>query len=180
MKLDNCYDFEYSDYLHHFNCYPHNILANMSFGLLQVYHVELGSSHTESRTEPFIWTTWVDCSDCVKHVVRIKGSVRDSVRAPELDMKHLKNAEWQISRKFVSIKITMRSKVRIFYVIIFSWNKAWLLQFWQKPASDLTLRNNEHNVGWGRLANNGYLICYGGSQARQPNCSSNNLWWYRL
>ena len=31
-----CYYQEYSDY-----CHTHNILADMSFGLLQVFHVEL-------------------------------------------------------------------------------------------------------------------------------------------
>ena len=46
---------EYSDYCH-LNCYTHNILANMSFGLLQVFHVELRSLQwTLNRTLYLIW-----------------------------------------------------------------------------------------------------------------------------
>ena len=38
----------------------------MSFGLLQVFHDE-SRVHTESRTESFIWPTWVDCSNSVNY-----------------------------------------------------------------------------------------------------------------
>ena len=62
-----CYiDFEYSDFWPHLYCYLQNISANLSFGLLQVFHVEL-SAHTESQIEPFIWSTGVDCSNPVNH-----------------------------------------------------------------------------------------------------------------
>ena len=37
MKLDDFYRFEYSDYCLHLYCYIHNILADMSFGLLQAF-----------------------------------------------------------------------------------------------------------------------------------------------
>ena len=37
-----CYYFEYLDYWPHVYCYTHNISANMSFGFLQVFHVDKG------------------------------------------------------------------------------------------------------------------------------------------
>ena len=39
----------------------------MTFGLLQVFYVEPGSLYIESRTEPFIQTTRVDCSNSVNY-----------------------------------------------------------------------------------------------------------------
>ena len=48
-----CYYFEYLDYWPHLYCYNH-VSVDMSFGLLQVFHVEL---HTESQIEPFICVT---------------------------------------------------------------------------------------------------------------------------
>ena len=49
-----------SDYCLHLYCYFHNILADMSSGLLQVF-VELWN-FTELRTTSFIESTWVVCS----------------------------------------------------------------------------------------------------------------------
>ena len=40
MKSDNFYHIEYSDYHLHLHCYTHNVSANMSFGLLQVFHAK--------------------------------------------------------------------------------------------------------------------------------------------
>ena len=45
MKLDNFYHFEYLGYCFHLYCYIHNVLAKVSFGLLQGIHVELLSLH---------------------------------------------------------------------------------------------------------------------------------------
>ena len=45
MKLDNFYHLEYSDYWPHLYCYTHNVLADISFSLLQVFHVKLRSQH---------------------------------------------------------------------------------------------------------------------------------------
>ena len=61
-----CYYLEYSDYWPHLYCYTHNISTDMFLGLLQAFHVELGS-HTESQTGPFIWTTGVNCSNSLNH-----------------------------------------------------------------------------------------------------------------
>ena len=41
MKLDNFYNLEFSNYCLHLYCYIHNVLADVSFGLLQVFLVEL-------------------------------------------------------------------------------------------------------------------------------------------
>ena len=46
MKLDNLDHLEYSDYCLH--PYIHNISTEASIGLLQVFHVELGSQHVSS------------------------------------------------------------------------------------------------------------------------------------
>ena len=59
MKLDNYYYLEYSNYWPHL-CHTHNVLADISFDLLQVFR-------EKSRTEPFIWTRRVDCSNSVNH-----------------------------------------------------------------------------------------------------------------
>ena len=51
MKLDDCYRFVYSNHCLHLYCYIHNVSADVSFGLLQVFLVELQSLHrTSSRT----------------------------------------------------------------------------------------------------------------------------------
>ena len=51
MKLDNFYHFKYSGYCLHRYCYTHKISANVFYGLLKVFHVELGSpSRTSNRT----------------------------------------------------------------------------------------------------------------------------------
>ena len=57
-----CYHLEYSDYWPHLYCYTSNVSANMPFGLLHVFHVEL-----RIWTEPFIWTEGVDCSNSINH-----------------------------------------------------------------------------------------------------------------
>ena len=43
--LEDYYFLEYKDYCSHLYCYNHNISADMSFDLLQVFHVKLGSPH---------------------------------------------------------------------------------------------------------------------------------------
>ena len=43
MKSDNLYCLEYSDYCLH--CYTHDVLANVSFGLPQIFHAEFRSLH---------------------------------------------------------------------------------------------------------------------------------------
>ena len=53
MKHDNFYYLEYSDYCLHLYCYIHNISADASFGLFQVFHVEHGNL-MELWTKPFI------------------------------------------------------------------------------------------------------------------------------
>ena len=54
MKLDDIYHLEYLDDCLHLYFYTHNISDNMYFGLLQVFHVELGSLQLNLKTEPFI------------------------------------------------------------------------------------------------------------------------------
>ena len=49
MKLDNFYHLEYSDYCLHLYCYIHKILTDMTFGLLQVFHIKLRSLHRISN-----------------------------------------------------------------------------------------------------------------------------------
>ena len=49
---------------------------------------------------------------------QMKGSVRDSVRASEFDMKHLKWAKGHIGRNVEIIAVKMKSIVQIFQVII--------------------------------------------------------------
>ena len=51
MTLDNFYDLEYTDYSLYLHCYM-LVLADVSFGLLQVSHVELGSLHRTFKPNP--------------------------------------------------------------------------------------------------------------------------------
>ena len=60
MKLDNLYYLEYSDYCLPLHCYIHNILANMLFGLLQVFLIKLRYLHRTLFTK-------VECSNSVNH-----------------------------------------------------------------------------------------------------------------
>ena len=53
----------FSDYCLHLYCYFHNVSADMSFGLLQVF-VDRGNLHGTSN---FIESTGVTCSDSVSH-----------------------------------------------------------------------------------------------------------------
>ena len=48
------YNFEYSDYWPHLYCYTVNVLVDISFGLLQVFYVELGSLYRISN-----WTLYL-------------------------------------------------------------------------------------------------------------------------
>ena len=57
----HCYYLEYSDY-YYLYCYTHNVSVDMSFGLLQVFHVELGSQHRTSNL-----FTQVDRSTSIYH-----------------------------------------------------------------------------------------------------------------
>ena len=43
MKLYNFYHLESSDYCFHLHFYSPNVLADISFSLLQVFYVKLGS-----------------------------------------------------------------------------------------------------------------------------------------
>ena len=54
---------EYLDNWPYLYCYNHNVLANMSFRCFMSNLVV----HTKSRTEPFIWSTGIDCSNSVNH-----------------------------------------------------------------------------------------------------------------
>ena len=64
-KHDDCYHSGFSDYCLHLYCYFHNVSADMSSGLLQVF-VELGNLH---RTSNYVlyWIHGVACSDSVSH-----------------------------------------------------------------------------------------------------------------
>ena len=44
MKCIHFYHLEYSDYYLHSHYYTHNVLTDISFGLLKVFYVELRSS----------------------------------------------------------------------------------------------------------------------------------------
>ena len=66
MKLDNYYYLEYLDYWPHPYYYNDNVSANMSFGFFRCFLSNSGV-HRKSRTEPFIWTTVVDCSNSVNY-----------------------------------------------------------------------------------------------------------------
>ena len=48
----------------HLYCYIPNISAVASFSFIQVFHVEFGA-HKELRTEPFIQSSGVDCSNSI-------------------------------------------------------------------------------------------------------------------
>ena len=43
MKHNHFYCLKYSDYCHHLHFYTHNVSANMSYSLPQVFHVKLGN-----------------------------------------------------------------------------------------------------------------------------------------
>ena len=49
MKFDNFYHKEYWDNCLHLHCYTKNVSADVSFGFLQVFHVELESLHRTSN-----------------------------------------------------------------------------------------------------------------------------------
>ena len=70
---------------------PHKVPTDISFGLLQLFHV--------------VW---------------INSSFRDSVWTSEFDKKHMKKAEGYIGQNVVSITIKMRSIVLIYKVITIS------------------------------------------------------------
>ena len=50
----NYYYLGYSNFWPHLYCFNHNVSADMSFGLLQVFHVELGNPHSISN-----WTLYL-------------------------------------------------------------------------------------------------------------------------
>ena len=64
MKLDNFYYLEYSEYCLDLSCYIHNVSTDASFGLPQVFIIELWSC-TEHQTEHFIYPMEEDCSNPV-------------------------------------------------------------------------------------------------------------------
>ena len=57
-QFDSRYYLEYLDYLPHLYCYTHNVSADMSFGLLQVFHVELRSPYWISNRD-WLFQFWV-------------------------------------------------------------------------------------------------------------------------
>ena len=59
-------------------------------------------------------------------VVQIKGSVKDSLRVPEFDMKHPKKDEGHIGRNFMIIKMNMRSIARIFFLMIYIYTHIYM------------------------------------------------------
>ena len=63
IEYIDCTSEEYSVY-----CYLNNVSADMYFGLLQVFHVKLGSSHRISNWNLF-WSTGVDCSNSVNYAI---------------------------------------------------------------------------------------------------------------
>ena len=101
LLLDHYY-LEYSDYWLHLYCYNHNVLVDIPSAPFRCFMSNPGVL-TESRTEPFIWTTGVDFSNSVN---------RDRVQV----LSYCKNS--LLGRNAVIITIKMRSIVRIFYVII--------------------------------------------------------------
>ena len=66
MKLENCYYLEYLDYWPDLYNYNHNVSANISSAFFRCFMSNLGV-HSESQTEPLIWTTGVNCSNSVNH-----------------------------------------------------------------------------------------------------------------
>ena len=67
MKLDNCYYLEYLDYWPHLYFYIHNVSADMSFGLLHVFHVETLEFTQNVELNPLFEPQGVDCSSSVNH-----------------------------------------------------------------------------------------------------------------
>ena len=65
IKLDDFYHKGFSDYSPHLYCYFHNVSADMSSGLLQVF-VELGDLHWTSNYVLY-WIQGVTCSDFVSY-----------------------------------------------------------------------------------------------------------------
>ena len=63
IKVDNFYHLEYC---FHFHCYTHNVSADISFGLLQVFHVELESLH-RPLNEPFIQSMGLHSSNSINY-----------------------------------------------------------------------------------------------------------------
>ena len=55
---DNFYRLEYSKFWRHLHCYTYNVSADMSFGLLQVFHVELESLRRTSARTPGASSKW--------------------------------------------------------------------------------------------------------------------------
>ena len=62
----NFYHCENLDYCLHLHCNTHNVSTDMSFGLLQVFPVKLGSQH-RTPTEPFIYFMGVNCSNSINN-----------------------------------------------------------------------------------------------------------------
>ena len=63
----NCYCLEYSDNWLHLYCYNHNVSADTSFGLLRVFHVELGGPTQNLELNPLFEPQGVNCSNSVDH-----------------------------------------------------------------------------------------------------------------
>ena len=63
MNHDNFYLLEYLDCWPHFYCYSHNVSTDMSFGILQVFHVEFGCLNTTSN-----WTLYSNHWDHQHHL----------------------------------------------------------------------------------------------------------------
>ena len=66
MKLNDFYPSGFSDFCLHLDCYIHNVSAEMSSGLLQVFLVKLDSLHGTSN-HVFYLIHGVTCSDSINH-----------------------------------------------------------------------------------------------------------------
>ena len=118
------------DYCLHLHCYFHNVLADMSSGLLQVF-VKLRNLHgtlnyvlywiygvqswlqASNKTELLNTCTrlWLMESEQTTSVDSIKDVVRSSVKVPKCD-KHLKKAGGHIGWNVVEITIKIKTIVR--------------------------------------------------------------------
>ena len=65
--LDNCYYFEYLDYLPHLYCCTHNVSVDMSFGLLLAFHVEPWKPIKNLELNPLFELQGVDSSNSIIH-----------------------------------------------------------------------------------------------------------------
>ena len=91
MKLGNVYHFELLDNCLHLYDYTHNVLADASFGLFQIFHVELGNPYrTSNRTHYLIYGGGLFMVNRIRYIyiyiyIYTVGESPESVEANELD-----------------------------------------------------------------------------------------------